>query len=142
MNTIVRILSLVLLSSILFACNSNSSNGEDLKKEDVIDLELIHNDFLDNPEKYRGKKLRSVFYYDAIYKPGLSELLKATNGLGMTIKCYRYDSNSNNRMDLVFSISGKLDVPNVTYLDRVEVEFICTEGNLENGNEVISIKRG
>jgi hypothetical protein len=132
---------LLIINLILSACGSSSNKENGLNNVDVLMLDDIYNDFLDHPEKYKGKKLKSIFYYDPIYRPGLNELLKLTNGLGMTIKCFRYGTNSNNRMDIIFSLSGNLEVPNVTYLDRIEVEFICSEGSLKSGNEVMSIIR-
>ena len=100
---------------------------------------------IDNPENLKGKTLKSVFTYDldrgTQIKDGLKDLLNQSNK-GLNIKCYSYGLGEGGQLlDIVFFISKDMKVPNVHYLDRVIVEFICEEGNLNRGNRVISITR-
>ena len=140
----------LIFSIVLLSCGNGNMNSMNSKEENIsvntnTDEEFPHNEMIDNTENFKGKTLKSVFTYNldgtTDIKDGLKDLMNQSIN-GLNIKCYSYGlGKGSNKLDIVFFIPKDMKVPNVHYLDRVIVEFICEEGNLNIGNRVISITR-
>jgi len=95
-------------------------------------------DIIDNTSKHKGESITLDMVVDEEIMPGRGRTLR--DYAGYEVKFHAYGPKSE-RLDAVIMIPKGMDVPNVCYNDKVNVTFICGEGDLLRGNVAESIKR-
>jgi hypothetical protein len=98
-------------------------------------------DFGDNPQNYKGSTVTLKLDYEGSGLGGWIEKGKISNDLDVPFKALGIVGTSTFRFMVNAQIKAGLKVPSLNSGDEVIVKFKCTEGSLEDGNEVISITR-
>jgi len=95
-------------------------------------------DFIDNTANYKGEYITlNLTVMEPIFADKGHSL---RDFAGRDVRFYTRAPNGG-RLNIVLSLPAGLPVPNVGYLDRVEVTFVCKDGSLRSGNEARSIVR-
>jgi hypothetical protein len=131
-----RSVSLVLGLIFLTGCSSHSGPGGTRHHHRGPKVNLA--DLLHNPAAYKGKSIMLVLQVDEDIDRGQGQSLR--DYVGRDVK-FTTVAAGGERLDLVITIPQGLSVPDVGRSEEVSVTFVCTRGDLRQGNEARLIER-
>jgi hypothetical protein len=92
--------------------------------------------FIKNTSTYKGKTITLDVVIDEPIPPG--KLLRDYRGRDVKVSAA---GPKGEKLLLVITIPANLTVPEVGRADEVSVTFVCTRGNLQQGNEATLIEQ-
>ena len=137
MNNLFRRTGMVCIFLIasfqLGACGSGSASGSGRSLDFV--------DFIDNTENYKGQNIQLTMIVASPIWLAKGQSLRNYSGKSVEFMAFEPGSGAKIRLDIVVDIPAGLSVPKVGNGAKVEVSFVSKDGNLQYGNEAVSIAR-
>jgi len=130
-----RMVLVLFVPFLLFpvSCSSPLSLERERRRGAKVNLA----DFINNTTAYKGKAIMLDLKVDEPIVPSQGKSLQ--DYIGRDVK-FTAVGPKGERLNLVITIPAGLAVPAVGQSDEVSVTFVCTRGNLRQGNEARAVE--
>ncbi len=150
----------LIFSIILLSCGNGNMNSMNSKEENISDdiVRIVstseedydgegYMDFKDNTQKYKGKVIeQELTYWETTPLKKVNQIINQQNSKTEVLEIQFFLSHYGGKFKyfdykIKMNLPRGIEVPNVNIHEKIIVRFKCNDGDLDKGNEIISITR-
>ena len=109
-----------------------------LVREAPNSQKITFSDFIDNTNKYKGKVITLDLTVSSLIVGNKKQSLR--DFVGSSVEFYAFGPK-HEHLDITVDLPTGLDVPKAVLGDRLSITFLCTTGQLDQGNQAKTVSR-